>query len=146
MIGSTQGTPTTYSNDILASASSILISDVLTKEELGIDYQRIRYPPVIFVGIGFGALVVMDTILRTKNSIPMGAVMTSVTRDGATARSDEFKRWYAGLKQGGGNGDMKMLTQLLDDFNRHCHREHIRLSCISRDINEEVPENVFSLL
>jgi hypothetical protein len=145
LVATTRSTTTTYSKDMLATASSNLITDVLTKDKLGIDYKRTRYPPVFFVGVGFGALVVMDTILRTKNSIPMGAVMTSVTEDGVTARSNEFKRWYASLKQEG-NEDIKMLTQLLKNFNRHCHQEHIRLSCISRDIDEEVPTRFPSLL
>jgi hypothetical protein len=57
-----------------------------------------RYPPIIFVGLGFAALVTMKAVL-SEQLIPMGIVVSSVFKDSAVGRSAEFKTWYENLTE-----------------------------------------------
>ena len=75
------------------------------KSEGFVDYVRRKtntknadpYPPIIFVGLGFAALVAMSAVLSEPDYVPMGMIVASVPKDSATGKSVIFQRWYKNL-------------------------------------------------
>jgi len=56
-------------------------------------------PPVIFVGFGFAALVVMEAVCQEPKLKPMGVVLASVAEGSVTWNSENFQTWYQKLGQ-----------------------------------------------
>lgn len=112
------------------------------------------YPPIIFLGLGFGAVVAMNALLEDHEPIltPMGMVMCSVSSEGTTGKSEEFRMWYKKLTAEAGPGradiaqtasdmevaqdkntDLSDLVSLLYEFDEHCRLERVRFSYVIRD-------------
>ena len=53
--------------------------------------------PVIFVALGFAALVAMEAVRSEENFIPMGMIVASVSEETATGKSGKFRDWHKKL-------------------------------------------------
>jgi hypothetical protein len=91
--------------------------------------------PIIFIGLGLGALVTMQFVLSYENWIPMGAVLTSVSPNSSTRGHPHFLRWYGKLKEREGEA-FRAFKDLLIKFNDRCRRDRIRFSCVSLEGEE----------
>lgn len=91
--------------------------------------------PIIFIGIGLGALVTMQFVVSHENWIPMGAVLTSVPRHSSTWEHSHFQRWYKKLQEREDEA-FGPFKRLLLDFNRRCRHDRIRFSCVSQELLE----------
>ena len=91
--------------------------------------------PIIFIGIGLGALVTMQFVLSYEKWIPMGAVLTSVPTHSSTSAHPHFRGWYEKLKEREGEA-FGAFKRLLTNFNHHCRRYRIRFSCVSLEGEE----------
>lgn len=91
--------------------------------------------PIIFIGLGLGALVIMQFVASYKNWIPMGAVLTSVPRHSSTWKHPDFQRWYEKLKEREDEA-FGAFKRLLLDFNHRCRDDRIRFSCVSLEGEE----------
>lgn len=114
--------------------SSILASGIL-------DHLKTKQPsqtkplPIIFIGLGLGALVTMKFIVSYEDWIPMGAVLTSVPRHSSTWEHPHFRRWYKKLRERE-DETFGPFKRMLLDFNHRCRHDRIRFSCVSQEVFE----------
>jgi hypothetical protein len=91
--------------------------------------------PIIFIGLGLGALVTMKFVVSNENWIPMGAVLTSVPRNSSTWEHPHFRRWYKKLQERD-DEVFGAFKRLLLNFNHRCRHDRIRFSCVSQEVFE----------
>jgi hypothetical protein len=80
-------------------------SGVKTATSSFVDYVREKteskhgeeLPPVIFVALGFAALVAMKAVVSELNFTPMGMIVASVSEETATGKSAKFQNWHKKL-------------------------------------------------
>jgi hypothetical protein len=95
------------------------------------------YPPIIFIGLGFGALIAMETEKLT----PMGVVVSSSSPDSTTGQSIKFKTWYNNLAKQE-NPELGDLKSMLRTFNNYCRSERVRFSYVFRQREESNNESL----
>lgn len=100
------------------------------------------YPPIIFIGLGFGALVTMNAVISEKLT-PMGVVVSSVSPDWTTGQSIKFKTWYNNLIKPE-NPDLGDLKRVLCKFNNYCRSERVRFSYVFHQREESNNESISS--
>jgi hypothetical protein len=106
-------------------------------EHLGAEEPSQTEPlPIIFIGLGLGALVTMQFVVSCKNWIPMGPVLTSVPRHSSTWKHSHFQTWYKKLQERE-DETFGAFKRLLLNFNHCCRRDRIRFSCVSQEVLEE---------
>jgi hypothetical protein len=119
---------------VLKDESSTLCVRIL--EHLKIKEPSQTEPlPIIFIGLGLGALVTMQFVLSYEKWIPMGAVLTSVSRNSSTWGHPHFPGWYGKLKEREDEA-FRAFKYLLISFNDRCRQDRIRFSCVSLEGEE----------
>lgn len=117
-------------NDESGRLCSLILKHLETKEP-----SQTEPLPIIFIGLGLGALVTMQFVLSYEKWIPMGAVLTSVSANSSTRGHPHFLRWYEKLKRREGEA-FGAFKDLLIKFNDRCRRDRIRFSCVSLEEEE----------
>lgn len=122
--------------NVLKYESDKLHSRIITDLDLKTEVPSQTKPlPIIFIGLGLGALVTMQFVVSYENWIPMGAVLTSVPRHSSTWEHSHFRKWYKKLREREDEA-FGAFKRLLLDFNNRCRHDRIRFSCVSQEVLE----------
>jgi hypothetical protein len=103
-------------------------------------YEQL-YLPVIFIGIGVGAIVTMNYLVENMNVVPMGVMLISNTFSSPIRKRFSFKSWYKRLENRK-DEESKNFKDLLQKFNSHCRSERIRVSCMAPQALEGEESNL----
>jgi hypothetical protein len=119
---------------VLNDESDKLRSRILEHPKIK-ELSQTKSLPIIFIGLGLGALVTMQFVVSYENWIPMGAVLTSVPRHSSTWEHSHFRRWYKKLQEREDEA-FGAFKRLLLDFNCRCRQDRIRFSSVSQEVLE----------